>query len=77
MVEGLHQSGSKLGWDRVTRQVLSSEPPRAQDISAQVAWCKVWGGGKKQAFAIDALNYIQGKGSDSIVTGALFDKMAL
>lgn len=77
MVEGLHQSGTKLDWDRVTRQVLSSEPPRAQDISAQVAWCKVWGGGKKQTFATDALNYIQRKGSDNIVTGQYFDKMAM
>ena len=76
VVDGLRQDGSKLDWGKVTRQVLSSEPPRAQDIAAQVAFCKVWGVGKKQTFAMDALAYIQRKCSDSIVGGPIFDKLA-
>lgn len=75
-VAGLRQDGSKLDWGKVTRQVLSSEPPCAQDIAAQVAFCKVWGGGKKQTFAMDALAYIQRKCSDTIVAGPIFDKLA-
>ena len=34
------------------------------------------GGGKKQQFSMDMLNYVQTKGSDRIVVGTFFEKLA-
>ena len=55
-------------WDSMAQLVLASKPPRAKDLPAQMDYCKRRGGGVTQKYILDALDYIQMKGSGNIFT---------
>ena len=69
-------SSKRPDFDGIQRQVLSSEPPRAKDIFGQIEYCKTWGGGRKQLYSYDVLQYIQRKSNSFIVTGTFFEKLS-
>jgi hypothetical protein len=60
----------------IQRQALASEPPRAKDIFGQMEYCKSWGGGRKQLYSYDAMQYIQCKSNSFIVSGTFFEKLS-
>ena len=66
------QKKKKIDFDKITRQILSSEPPRPSDIVLLVDFCKTWGGAVTQRHVLDALAFIQEKGSTLIVASTFF-----
>ena len=51
--------GDKCDWDAVQAAVVSTEPPRLEDVPAHIAFCKIWGGGNKQELMAQTMDYIQ------------------
>ena len=60
----------------LSRTALASKPPRADDVPAQVDWCKTWGGGNSQEYAIDICTYVKKKSKSHAVVGSQFDSMS-
>ena len=67
------KAGKKLDYTQIAREVLSSKPPRASDVPAQVDFCKKWGGGASQHFVFDICTYLKlCERSARIVSAATF-----
>lgn len=62
-------------FNKITKSILQSKPPRALDVLSHVSFCKKWGGGKTQKFTLDICKYINMKGKSKIVNGPLFDAL--
>lgn len=61
-------------WKHIMRTVLASKPPRTDDLPAHVEYCRKWGGGKSQQFALDAAAFVKALPSH-IVPRAIFEKL--
>ena len=62
-------------YNHIMRETLRSKPPRADDVQTHVNFCKKWGGGEKQTFAIDLCRYVKMKQNSRIVNGNLFEAL--
>ena len=49
----------KVDYGKIMKKILSSEPPHAAELEAQIKFAKVWGGGKDQSILHDICEFIK------------------
>ena len=60
---------------QIARKALSSHPPRAADVPAQVEFCKKHGGHATQQYVLDICAYAKAKGGKNIVGAHIFERV--
>ena len=64
-----------IDYNKIARETLSSQPPRAIDVPAQLDFCKKWGGGNSQQFVFDICDFAK-MAKTSIVSQTTFDAIS-
>ena len=62
-----------IDYKKIARETLSSQPPRAIDVPAQIDFCKKWGGGNSQQFVFDICEFAKMISGTCIVSSATFE----
>ena len=61
---------------KIARATLASKPTRAVDVPAQLDFCKKWGGGNNQHFALDICDFAKMSSGTVIVAAATFEAVS-
>jgi hypothetical protein len=72
-----HSSCASIPWEKVTRAVLKSNPPRMEDVHGQVEFVRYWGG-LPSGFFVSLLNKLVHRwiSAERIVAGNFFECIA-
>jgi hypothetical protein len=65
-----------IDYTKIARATLASKPTRAVDVPAQLDFCKKWGGGNNQHFALDICDFVKMSSGTAIVAAATFEAVS-